>query len=381
MDKLLSLSDLTKDISKAGYLERMLERNAASYKYYWLCAIIEEIQAGTLEMSYVRLVARMVADVWYPVVYFHLYLGAGDKLQALVEYLRDTYELKNDSEPANIIQVIEGQYSRDQKLRKLVNDRTNNVPYRLIRPFYEDGIRDAKSKDASWNDARTDNVIYGLNRQNAEGCIYRFNAQRNGIEVDPEWAEFIRQNLPVIDGWLDFRLTQYLQARNPSVPSISLKLHRPKKRNLKDATEYWKCAISTCHLREIYSGNPFTEINFDEYGALSIDHFIPWSFVMHDEPWDLVPMFKNTNSSKNDRLPDYDEFFIPFCDQQFEALINVALKKPFNKIVEPYLMLDPEIRHYEDSDRSRIRFQEALTKVINPLYQIAYNQGYAIWSL
>ena len=34
---------------------------------------------------------------------------------------------------------------------------------------------------------------------------------------------------------------------------------------------------------------------FANLGPLSIDHFIPWGFVLHDEAWNLVPMFRNSH--------------------------------------------------------------------------------------
>ena len=42
----------------------------------------------------------------------------------------------------------------------------------------------------------------------------------------------------------------------------------------------------------------------------NVDHFIPWSFVMNDELWNLMPMDSSLNSAKNNRLPDWNDFFI-----------------------------------------------------------------------
>ena len=37
----------------------------------------------------------------------------------------------------------------------------------------------------------------------------------------------------------------------------------------------------------------FTDQNISKYGGMSLDHFIPWSFVLHNEIWNLYPMYKN----------------------------------------------------------------------------------------
>lgn len=48
-----------------------------------------------------------------------------------------------------------------------------------------------------------------------------------------------------------------------------------------------------------------------------IDHFIPWSFVMNDELWNLMPMDTSLNSSKSNRLPKWNPFFQNFAQNQY----------------------------------------------------------------
>lgn len=44
---------------------------------------------------------------------------------------------------------------------------------------------------------------------------------------------------------------------------------------------------------------------------------IPWSFVMNDELWNLMPMDSSLNSSKSNRLPIWDDFFGKFAKNQY----------------------------------------------------------------
>lgn len=386
MVELLDLSKLTADVSKAGYLERMLDRNAASYKYYWFKGILDEVCRGKREIAFTRLVARMVASAWYPVRFFRLHLGASDKLAELVDYLSVTYALPRDAKEDAIIGAIEDAVAEDATLTRMVLDRTHNVPYRLIRPFYEDELRRAKnvvvSSGRRWNDPMTDGVIFEANRSNPDVAPYVIDKSKSFLLVSAEWADFLRENEPVIRGWLDFRLIQYLQARNPSVPAISMKLRPPAQRKLDVATKYWKCALELTSLTEIYSGRRFTAENFEQMGSLSIDHFVPWSFVMHDEAWNLVPMFKNINSSKSDSLPLIDRYLDGFCRQQFDALIAIkeaGLAPKHPKQFESYRSIDARIDEYVDSDVSRDCFTGSLKSTVVPLYQIALNQGFATW--
>lgn len=141
MAELLTLPSLTADVSKAAYLERMLDNNSASYKYYWFKGILDEVVSGNDAMSFTRLVARMAASTWYPVVFFRLHLGAGDKLSDLVDYLLTNYHLSRDAKEDAIISAVEASVAEDATLARLVADRTHNVPYRIIRPFYEADLR------------------------------------------------------------------------------------------------------------------------------------------------------------------------------------------------------------------------------------------------
>ena len=200
------------------------------------------------------------------------------------------------------------------------------------------------------------------------------------MELDTEWATYFRENKHVIEGWLDMRLVGYLQARNPSVPAIPLKIHPPCQRNLSAARKWWKEALADHEFREIYTGVAFGAEGYEMYGPMSVDHFIPWSFVLHDEPWNLVPMFRDTNSSKGNRLPDVDTYLRPFCAQQFDALTTLRGRgRGHRKMFESYLAVDPHVMEYERTDEARESFTQAISRVVLPLHQIATNQGFPTW--
>lgn len=62
--------------------------------------------------------------------------------------------------------------------------------------------------------------------------------------------------------------------------------------------------------RDVFTGQPME-------GKYDIDHFIPWSFVMNDELWNLMPMDASLNSSKSNRLPKWNPFFQNFAQNQY----------------------------------------------------------------
>lgn len=45
--------------------------------------------------------------------------------------------------------------------------------------------------------------------------------------------------------------------------------------------------------------------------------------------WNLVPTFKNINSSKNDKILKYETYIDDFCDMQYKAVTYLAQKGYF----------------------------------------------------
>lgn len=111
---------------------------------------------------------------------------------------------------------------------------------------------------------------------------------------------------------------------------------------------------------------------------MSIDHFIPWRFVLHDEMWNLVPTFKNINSKKSDNLLLFDVYIKDFCDVQYKAFSYLCHKK-LDNILEQYadaLNLENPIEYYKFN--SQDNFEKKMRLCISPLYQIADNQGFQV---
>ena len=367
----------TNNPTKSGWLERMLKNFTTSYKLFWFRGVLDEVCSGSAQMPLRRIAARMVASAWYPVVYFRLSLGFGDQLANCVDCALKVTALTKDSSPAEIIAAIES--SDDKTLSRNLKKLIDYVPYRLIRPFYDKEFGELRQQQGAVKDSEVNYFIIGLNQRNSAGELYVFGKGQETLTVNPDWVEFLRDNQTIVSGWLDMKLVEYLQARNPSVPAISAKLYAPQKRDLAPATKYWLEALKFIELRDIYSGRPLNSANFDRFGQLSIDHFIPWSFVLHDEPWNLTPIFKNENSSKSDKLPSLESFLEPFANQQFDALMAVRNTGRHKKYIERYLTVDANVLTYELRLECRELFRANLERTIKPLHQIALNQGFSSW--
>ena len=129
--------------------------------------------------------------------------------------------------------------------------------------------------------------------------------------------------------------------------------------------------------QEIYGDNILTE------NDLSIDHFVPWSYVAHDEMWNLNPTTKSINSSKSNNLPDWNTYFEKLVRQEYQSYQMLwkydAVHKEFDKCAKEHINND-DIRYR--IYRKGLEFTEfagELETIILPVYQSAKNCGFTNW--
>ncbi len=116
---------------------------------------------------------------------------------------------------------------------------------------------------------------------------------------------------------------------------------------------------------------------------ISIDHFVPWSYVAHDELWNLTPTIRSVNSSKNNFLPNWDRYFIKLSDLEYRAYqvsqANAVVKVMFEKCLDEYVN-DMSIRgSLYRTDQTREEFCNRLKEIVEPVYVAAKNLGFSEW--
>ncbi|MGL4483590.1 MAG: HNH endonuclease domain-containing protein, partial [Anaerovoracaceae bacterium] len=228
--------------------------------------------------------------------------------------------------------------------------------------------------------SKTNELVKQINLE--EGVVYHFfdgAGLEKGIKVQPEWAKYIANNRQIIEGWIEYNLMIYLQRRNPNVPGIPNKLNAPSQRNLAKVIKYWKALSDVSKVVDIYTGKDI------EKNEISIDHFIPWSYVAHDEMWNLIPTKKSTNSSKSNKLPVWEKFFKPLAMEEYSAYKaiwqNEALHKIFDSCAKEHINSD-EVRHrlYRKGLQEE-EFTHELERIIKPVYIAAENLGFSLWKI
>jgi hypothetical protein len=157
--------------------------------------------------------------------------------------------------------------------------------------------------------------------------------------INPKWLNYFQRNAGILRDFCYWNLSIYLQARNPNVPDIPNKLIRqPQRKALTEQRKVWDMVINELGSVDcIYTNSKLT------IGGYAVEHFIPFAFVSHDMMWNLIPADPGFNSSKSDRLPLLDQYFVPFYRLQHEAVEIIRHKAPKHKILQDYLTIFPLI--------------------------------------
>lgn len=351
------------------YLCRIFDNTSECYKFFWFQAIVAKVLEGKEHITYEELVDEMVADAWYMVVEYHLNLGPKDTLESLVHYLQQISQLKSSEKKENIIAYLKNCEDKEVLKRKRV--LTKNVPYRIQAPFM------SKVKGKEW-DVSESALIAKINEERR--LMYYFEGLRGmqtTIRINSEWFMYIHKNQEIIKGWLQYNMITYLQRRNPSVPGIVDKLYPPQERKLEKVKKYWKLLLALRPVHEIYGHTQLSDKD------ISIDHFVPWSYVAHDEFWNLHPTTRSINSSKSNNLPDWKTYFPQLAELEYLSYEMIwkydAVHDEFEKCAREHLNDDAVRRKIYREGQDFVSFSNALEEIIQPVYQAAKNCGFRDW--
>lgn len=345
----------------------VFKSTSTSYKFYWFYSLLKTVKANRTEILLTDLYVQMVVNVWYPNHYFKINFGVQDRLKNLVnEALElENIDLKIDTKGKEIFEKLSKFILENPKhaFTKNLLKLKDYVPFRFIRPWLDSKVKGMKDGELN----RTIKVLATV-RTNYK-LPYYFDNDR--LIFDKDWFEYFQQHLKIMEDFCFWNLLNYLQKRNPNVPNIAAKLFppNPKERSLATQHKFWKIIIETqkSPIRCVYSN----EIIIGKY---SLDHFIPWSFVTHNQLWNLTPITQSVNSQKSNNLPKLDLYFEPFADLQFQVF-QTAFQLNLNKRLEDYLdVFNTELNQIQQLSKNE--FKNKLRQQIEPLSQIAANMGF-----
>lgn len=365
---------------------KMMNSPSYCYKFYWLEAIVQLISANKTEATYDEIINRMISNAWYPVLEYHIHLsgiyGEGiikDNLEKAILRLHQLSRLANNASNVEIINKLL-EFASDKELNECKKAITLNVPYKSLSGFANRGI-----EKINLNSSAGRMMAYYNKLSQSEILLpYTFNkdkGMKRVITFNDSWIQMIRDNTVNILGWIQLEKVKWLQNNNPEVPGLVYKLAPAdeKMRKLTNARKLWDAVLELTIIIDVFKDEP---IDIEKY---DLDHFIPWSFVMNDELWNLMPMDSFWNSKKNNKLPKWELFFERFAGNQF-VLYKLLYEKPeIHKLYEACYRDNLHSiwanRELYRKGNSRKEFYEILDKNMRPVYDSARRQGYEIWNI
>lgn len=376
--------------------ENLLSNNDQGYKFFWLEAIMKLIPNGNDLFSFDDVINEMIVDSWKTVTHYHLRLGhsvngnAENFLEHTIRVLYDCSknELLNKAPSKERLLSLINKY--DDVLLSDKKHLTDYVPYRLIKPFVDKEGKKLIDKGGSYSRfiaylnlfAKTDNEFF-------YDIVYDEEPLKRKIHINDEWREFMVQNYTVIIGWIRYNKAIFIQDRNPGVPGVVNKIApeaQSKHKSLKSARELWKATVVLTQkpLYEIYTGDKL------DIEAFDLDHFVPRSYVSNDELWNLTPVSKSLNSSKNNRLPEkkflkefvkYNYYLYKLIFDNDNPEIAKILLKYFNKCENQHLNAIWATEKLYIPGNSETQFKNLLLENLEMVYEAARLQEYEIWEI
>ncbi len=361
----------------------MMKDPSYCYKFYWLEAIVKLISENIEKTTFDEVINEMICNAWFSVREFHIHLSGlqvdgqvRDGLERAVLKLTDLSGLPSNASKDEIKKAIK---EHDLDLRDTKGQLTNMVPYRALAGFF---AKDDSSVDWGSNKRLTAYIREFDKKINLlPYTLGDSNKLKKEIIFNPIWMEMIQVNTVSILGWIQYEKVKWLQSNNPEVPGLVYKLAPmdDKMRKLGKVRKLWEGVLELREVRDVFSGKRIVPKEYD------IDHFIPWSFVMNDELWNLMPIDSSLNSSKSNKLPNWDPFFREFAQNQYllYGLIHEmpGIHKLFDSCYRDNLHCIWAGQELYRIGNTREDFCYILEKNMKPVYDSARRQGYEVWGL
>ena len=363
----------------------MMKDPSYCYKFFWLEAIVQLISENKIQATYNEIIDRMISNAWFPVLEYHIHLsgiyGDGiirDNLEKAVLRLEKITDLSSKASRVEIINKLE-EYSGDKDLRDCKKALTLNVPYKALSGFANRGRERINVSDSAGA------LIEYYNKLSKTEILLPYTFGKDTglsrtISFSDGWIQMIQDNTVAILGWIQHEKVKWLQGNNPEVPGLVYKLAPTdeKERKLNNVRRLWEAIFDIMPIIDVFTGIAVDQRDYD------VDHFIPRSFVMNDELWNLMPMDSSLNSSKSNKLPVWDTYFGKFAANQFILYEQIHSKPEIHRLYESCykdnlhsIWANSEL--YRQGN-SKIEFSYILEKNMRPVYDSARRQGYEIWN-
>jgi len=87
-------------------LAACFNNTTSTYKFYWLLAILQEVEENHLVIPKRNLFARMISNAWFTVNYFHVSFGKQDLIQQTIQFVNTVEKIPIDEKQASVFQKL-----------------------------------------------------------------------------------------------------------------------------------------------------------------------------------------------------------------------------------------------------------------------------------
>ncbi len=170
--------------------------------------------------------------------------------------------------------------------------------------------------------------------------FYTYDDVEQKIVLKPQAFEFFQKYDAMLSKVVTLEWTKFLERANTSLPLLASKIEKDeaKRRSL--------TAFRNIYLK--HTDHCFYCCNRLEPGRIDVDHFIPWSYMFDDNPWNLVLACRECNSRKSDSLAE-EEFKSDLIKRNKDHIYKInGLKKSLD-LLNIGNGWEVEIKHHYDN--------------------------------
>jgi hypothetical protein len=341
-------------------------RVTASYKMFWLLAIIDFCLRNERHIAFHDLFIRMLAEARQTRLLYRLNFGHNEIIAKTLDRLEETRSLPAPQASHQMVEeALRACYQKRFEpvytiLHQAFQTLKRYVPYAFLSPWCK---ADKPANVVAFAEA---------NFQNHK-CLVLYKFAGDSIILQPRWLGYIRENARIVRDYALWHLGIYLQERNPMVPNIIGKMQQITDRsgsNLAALRPVWKEHIHATNLRCLYTGQVLTN-NY------AVDHFLPWTYVLHDQVWNTIPVEPRVNIQKTNKLPP-GKYLNDFAEIQFRFFgwLRQMRDHKAHRLSEQYI----DFFQTDPSDLPKSEFVRRMVNQIAPHLERARFMGFEDWS-
>jgi hypothetical protein len=198
-------------------LSRLFDRTTNSYKYLFFLALLDILQQRNNDapIPLEDVAAEMLARAWRSHREYGLTFGTQDQMIKHLNVLAGAIAnpSRRDIGAAEIKGLMRGQ------LEDSAIELMRYVPYRLIRPFFEDEVKGLKDTQVNLRIAELADEEFSTLKP-----IYQFDAEHQSLVMHPEWAMYFQEHRTQVQRWAFNEWVEYMDRCNPTVTDVESKL-------------------------------------------------------------------------------------------------------------------------------------------------------------